>query len=242
MALSVENLSAGYGGAPVLHDISLTVGDNEAVAIVGANGAGKSTLVRAIAGLSAPMGGAIRMDGLDITAVPPHRRQEHGIAVVLEERNLFAELTVEDNLRLSERAGLKAKRSKDGKPIRIADVLDLFPLVAERLRSRVELLSGGQQQMVAVARALLLQPSLLVLDELTTGLAPKVVQDILATLLQLRERGLGVLVVEQSVALAAKMTDRAYVLSVGRVVQEVHRDDWPRLLQDQSLTKAYLHG
>lgn len=242
MALSVENLSAGYGDAPVLNGISLTVGDNEAVAIVGANGAGKSTLVRAIAGLSAPMGGAIRMNGVDVTAVPPHRRQEHGIAVVLEERNLFAELTVEDNLRLSEKAGLKAIRARGGKPITKADVLDLFPVVAERLRSRVELLSGGQQQMVAVARALLLQPSLLVLDELTTGLAPKIVQDILATLMQLRERGLGVLVVEQSVALAAKMTDRAYVLSVGRVVQEVQRDDWPRLLADQSLTKAYLHG
>ncbi|MDF8357669.1 ATP-binding cassette domain-containing protein [Ensifer adhaerens] len=143
MALSVENLSCGYGDVPVLHSVSLTVNDNEAVAIVGANGAGKSTLVRAVAGLSVPMAGAVRMNGVDVTGVPSYRRQEHGIAVVLEERNLFSEMTVLDNLRLSERAGLNALKTRGGNGIKMADVLDLFPVVAERLHSRVELLSGG---------------------------------------------------------------------------------------------------
>ena len=240
MALSIESITAGYDGVPVLHDVDLRVEDNEAVAIVGANGAGKSTLVRVICGLAAPMRGIVRMGGADVTRVPPHRRAEHGIAVALEERNLFPELSVRDNLRVSEHAGRRLATS--GAPFRLDDVLELFPVVAEKLETRVELLSGGQQQMVAVARALLLQPRLLILDELTTGLAPKVVQDILATLVRLRARGLGILVVEQSVALAAEMTDRAYVLSLGRVVREITRLEWPTVLADESLTKAYLHG
>jgi len=124
----------------------------------------------------------------------------------------------------------------------MADVLSLFPAVAEKLKSPVGLLSGGQQQMVCVARALLLQPTLLVLDELTTGLAPKVVQEIFATLTRLRERGLSILVVEQSIPLAIQMTDRTYIFSVGRVVKHVTREEWPALQADESLAKAYLHG
>lgn len=242
MALVVESVVAGYGGVPVLHGIDLTVADNEAVAIVGANGAGKSTLVRAICGLNPVLSGRILIDGYDISAVPAHRRAEHGLAVVLETRGLFPELTVRDNLRLSERAGRRVKRPASYSRISMADVLALFPSVEEKLSSPVELLSGGQQQMVCVARALLLQPTLLVLDELTTGLAPKVVQEILAMLLRLRERGLSILLVEQSVELAAQMTDRAYVFSVGRIVRQVTRAEWPAVLADGTLTKAYLHG
>lgn len=241
MSLNIAGITAGYGGVPVLHGIDLTVGENECVGIVGANGAGKSTLVRTICGLSPAMSGHIRMDGVDITQTPAHRRLEHGLAVVLEERSLFPELSVRDNLRLSESAGRRVERN-GREAMTMDEVLTLFPAVGERLSSRVELLSGGQQQMVCVARALLLQPRLMVLDELTTGLAPKIVREILGTLTHLRKRGLSILVVEQSVALAAEMTDRAYVLSVGKVVRQIARTEWPAVLADQSLTQAYLHG
>ncbi|MDO9413892.1 MAG: ABC transporter ATP-binding protein [Pseudolabrys sp.] len=242
MPLVVEQIVAGYGGAPVLQGVDLNVGDNESVSIIGANGAGKSTLIRTIFGLMPVQSGRIIMNGEDITRVPTHRRLEHGLAVVLEERNLFPDLTVEDTLRLSERAGLRVKRPTSYERISMADVLALFPPVAEKLKSTVGLLSGGQQQMVCVARALLLQPTLLVLDELTTGLAPKVVQEIFATLARLRQRGVSILVVEQSIPLAIQMTERTYVLSIGKVVRQVSREEWPAVLADESLAKAYLHG
>lgn len=242
MMLSVDSITAGYGGVSVLYGISLNVANNEAVAIIGANGAGKSTLVRTICGLLPLQAGRIIVNGQDISSVAAHKRLEHGIAVVLEDRNLFSELTIEDNLRLSERAGSRVHRPESYRRIGMEDVFQLFPVVWERRRSPVELLSGGQQQMVAVARALLLQPTLLVLDELTTGLAPKVVQEILSTLIRLRERGLSILLVEQSIALAAEMTDRTYVLSVGKVIRQVRRNEWAAVLADDSLTKAYLHG
>lgn len=240
--LNVRKVEAGYGYIPVLRGVDINVGNNEAVAIVGANGAGKSTLVRSILGLSPPTAGNIIFDGVDIGARPPHSRVEDGIAVVLETRGLFGELTVAEHLRLSEHAGNRARRPKDFVRMTLEDVLELLPVVREKLSTRVELLSGGQQQMVAVARALLLQPRLLILDELTTGLAPKVVQEILQALDQLRTRGLSLLIVEQSVKLAAAMTDRAYVMSLGRVVHEVGKGEWEQALSDDTLSRAYLHG
>jgi branched-chain amino acid transport system ATP-binding protein/nonpolar-amino-acid-transporting ATPase len=240
--LRVTQANAGYGHMQVLHQLDIDVAHNEAVAIVGANGAGKSTLVRAILGLLPLMAGNIRFDDVDISRKPAHLRVDDGIAVVLETRGLFGKLTVAEHLRLSEHAGKRAPRPADFARISMDEVLNLFPIVKERLASRVELLSGGQQQMLAVARSLLLQPRLLVLDELTTGLAPKVVQEIIEALGKLRARGLSLLIVEQNVKLAATMTDRAYIMSLGRVVHHVGRGEWERTLANETISQAYLHG
>lgn len=237
--LEIQSLQAGYGALPVLHGIDLTVGRNEAVAIVGANGAGKTTLVRTLCGLMSPMAGRVVKDGVDLAGLPAHRRAERGIAVVLENRNLFVELSVADNLRLAESAG---SRGGGNARFSLDEVLELFPAVKERYHASVGLLSGGQQQMVAIARALLLQPDLLILDELTTGLAPKIVKEILGILNELRAQGMAILLVEQSIAIAAEMTDRAYVLSVGKVAKEIRRGEWQSVLADDTLIKAYLHG
>ena len=236
--LTVDSLSAGYGTVTVLHDVSLSVGDGEAVAIVGANGAGKTTLVRSICGLMRASKGSIVKDGADVTAEPAHRLAHRGLAVVLENRRLFTELTVKENLTLADRAG-RAARSGQAR-LSWSDVCGLFPIIQERLETRVELLSGGQQQMVAIARALLLQPDVLIMDEPSTGLAPKVVKDILLVIKDLRARGVGLLLVEQNVAIAAEVTDRGYVMSLGRIVHEIGPGEWNAFLSDDRLAKAYL--
>ena len=236
--LEVTSISAGYGALTVLDDVSLRVGDGEAVALVGANGAGKTTLVRTICGLLRARSGHIAKNGSDITAAPPHDLARHGLAVVLENRRLFGELSVRENLVLAETVGRKARGGK----LRFAwdEVTELFPMVKERLNSAVELLSGGQQQMVAIARALLLQPDLLIMDEPSTGLAPKVVKDILLVIKALRERGMGLLLIEQNVGIASEITDRAYVMAVGRIVHEIGAGEWQSFLTDERLVKAYL--
>ncbi|MFN4016912.1 MAG: ABC transporter ATP-binding protein [Reyranella sp.] len=236
--LEVTSVSAGYGALTVLREVSLKVGDGEAVALVGANGAGKTTLVRTVCGLLRARSGRIVKNGADITATPAHDLAQHGLAVVLENRRLFGELSVRENLVLAETVGRKMR----GADLRFSwdEVTDLFPVVKERMASPVELLSGGQQQMVAIARALLLQPDLLVMDEPSTGLAPKVVKDILLVIKALRERGMGLLLIEQNVGIASEITDRAYVMSVGSIVHEVGPGDWQSFLTDERLVKAYL--
>jgi len=236
--LDVSSLRAGYGRLEVLHDVALRVDDGEIVAIVGANGAGKSTLVRTVCGLIMPASGRVTMQGVDVTSTPAHLRSRAGIAVVLEGRRLWGELTVRENLRIAEVNGRRESRAR----FTLADVSKLFPVIAERLASPVELLSGGEQQMVAIARALLMQPDLLIMDEPSTGLAPKVVKDILRVLASLRERGISLLLVEQNVALVSEIADRGYVMSLGRVVHAIGRGEWARLLADESLVKAYLGG
>lgn len=238
--MSIENIEAGYGGIPVLRGVSAAIERNEAVAIIGANGAGKSTLVRAICGLLPLTGGRIVRDGQDIQRLPPHKRSQHGIAVVLENRHLFGELSVRANLELASIHG-KA-RAAGGRRFGLDDVLQLFPFVRTRLDAPVELLSGGEQQMVAIARALLLQPDLLILDEPSTGLSPKVVKDIVGVMATLREGGMSILLVEQNVALAAQTSERAYVMSLGRVVHEIKRGEWEGFRDNEALIKAYLGG
>ena len=233
--LEIHSLTSGYGALTVLHDVSLSIGDREAVAIVGANGAGKTTLVRTICGLLRARSGRIVKNGVDISQMPTHDLADHRIAVVLENRRLFGELTVRENLLLAER---RSKRNR--KVFDWAGIYALFPMIEERLETPVNLLSGGQQQMVAIARALLLQPDLLIMDEPSTGLAPKVVKDILHVIKELRDRGMALLLVEQNVGIAADITDRAYVLALGRIEHEIQPGAWDSFLKDERLVKAYL--
>ncbi|MDP1854413.1 MAG: ABC transporter ATP-binding protein [Candidatus Omnitrophota bacterium] len=236
--LEVASVTAGYGALTILRDVSLKVGDGEAVALVGANGAGKTTLVRTVCGLLRARGGHIVKNSTDITATPAHDLARHGLAVVLENRRLFGELSVRENLVLAETVGRRAR----GGQMRFTwdEVTALFPVVKERLDSAVELLSGGQQQMVAIARALLLQPDLLIMDEPSTGLAPKVVKDILLVIKALRERGMGLLLIEQNVGIASEITNRAYVMALGSIVHEIGVGEWQSFLKDERLVKAYL--
>lgn len=236
-ALRLHGIHAGYGVIPILHDVSLTVGADESVAIIGANGAGKSTLVRTIAGLLPLSSGEIHAGEVAIGQMASHARVRHGLSVVLESRALFSELTVRDHLKLAHvqgtKSGLEERFSED-------DVLDLFPFMKQRLEAPVELLSGGEQQMVAIGRALLLQPRLLVLDEPSTGLAPKILRHIVQTIEYLRSRGLAILIVEQNVALAAEIAQRGYLMSLGRVIDDIPPEKWSRIAQDESLLTAYL--
>jgi ABC-type branched-subunit amino acid transport system ATPase component len=235
--LVVEELSAGYGEVNVLSEVSIEVGQNESVAIVGANGAGKSTLVGAICGLIPTRAGRIVKDGQPIHNLPAHRRAEIGIAVVLENRHLFGELSVRQNLELALNSG--RIRKSGSIQFDIQDVLELFPFMSQRLDSAVDLLSGGEQQMIAISRALLLKPDLLILDEPSTGLAPKVVKDIVSVVAALRGRGMSLILVEQNVAVAEQNSDRAYVMSLGRVVKHVDRGGWPEFARSELVT-AYL--
>jgi ABC-type branched-subunit amino acid transport system ATPase component len=236
--LRVDRLNAGYGTLPVLRDVSLSIGADDIVGLLGANGAGKTTLVRTVCGLLRPTSGRIEMGGVDLAGVAPHLLPASGLAVVLEGRNLFSEMTVRENLRLAERTG--ARRKMRGARFSMEEVLGLFPALSEKIDVTIRLLSGGQQQMVAIARALLLQPSLLILDEPSTGLAPKIIKDIVQILHQLRRRGMSMLLVEQNTAMAAELTDRAYVLALGRVVHEIKPGEWPTALGSSEMVNAYL--
>jgi ABC-type branched-subunit amino acid transport system ATPase component len=236
--LSVEAISAGYGAMTALHDVSLSVGANEGVAVIGPNGAGKSTLVRALCGLNPLRSGRIVKDGVEIGGQAAHRRAAAGVAVVLENRRLFGELTVRTNLDLA--AGEGAKRPLSAGRFTFEGVLELFPFMKGRLEANVELLSGGEQQMVAVGRALLLQPDLLILDEPSTGLAPKVVKSLIEVIARIRSEGVSVLLIEQNVALATEAVDRAYVMKLGRIVREIGPREWKGALADETLAEAYL--
>ncbi len=237
LLLDLQQVSSGWGDLTILHGVSLHIGKGEVVGLLGANGAGKSTLVRTISGHLRARSGRILHGGLDLTRLPPHRIPRHGVAVVLEARNLFGDMTVAENLALARRNGRQrtTRFSMD-------DVLSLFPILKEKYGTPSKLLSGGQQQMVAIARALLLQPDVLVLDEPSTGLAPKIIKDIIDVLQKLRSGGMSMLLVEQNVSMAAQLTDRAYVLSLGRIVHEVAEGTWKNTLETGTLAKAYLGG
>ena len=231
--LEVTGLQANYGAAPALWDVSLRVGRGELVCVVGPNGAGKSTLINVIAGLHRAKGGRLSFDGQDITQLASHRFCAAGIAIVPEGRRLFTGMSVRDNLEL----GSYLPAAKSHRAATLELVLALFPVLKERLDSPAGALSGGQQQMVAIARALMSRPQLLLLDEPSLGLAPLVVLDMFKAIRRINDQGTSVLLVEQNVAMAMSIASRAYVLEEGRVVSEGDAQD---LLQRPEIQKAYL--
>jgi branched-chain amino acid transport system ATP-binding protein len=214
--LSVEGLEAGYGEVQVLWGLSLQARRGKLTAIVGANGAGKTTTLRAVAGTLTPWGGRVMLDGADVTRVPSHVKAARGLALVPEGRQLFSMMSVAENLEL----GAFSPRTSRSYAERLEQVFKLFPRLAERQRQRAGTLSGGEQQMVAIARGLMSDPQILIIDELSLGLAPVVVYQLLATLKRLKQDGLTILLVEQNVHLALALSDYAYVIAEGRIFTE----------------------
>jgi branched-chain amino acid transport system ATP-binding protein len=230
--LRISDLVAGYTGkVDVLHGVSLEVADKEAVAILGANGAGKSTLLRTISGLLGARSGEISFRGDDITGMPPHRIAQSGIAHVPEGREIFVYQTVAENLKLG-------AMDADDADERLTQLLEVFPILEEKLGQDAGELSGGQQQMLAIARGLMSSPKLLMLDEPSLGLSPKLVDEVGALLAKVRaELGVTVLLVEQNAAVAAGVADRAYVMRRGRIALEEKAE---AILGSEDVLSAYL--
>jgi branched-chain amino acid transport system ATP-binding protein len=231
--LEVANLQVAYGAAPAIWDVSIAVARGELVCVVGPNGAGKSTLINVIAGLHRARGGSIRFDGQDITQLASHRFCATGIAIVPEGRRLFTGMSVRDNLEL----GSFLPQAKAHRAASLEQVLALFPALRQKLPSAAGSLSGGQQQMVAIGRALMSRPQLLLLDEPSLGLAPAVVLDMFKAIRDINAAGTSVLLVEQNVAMAMGIARRAYVMEEGRIVADGLARD---LLGRPEIQKAYL--
>jgi len=232
--LEVRDLHVQYGRLRVLHGISVSVPRGKIISVVGANAAGKSTLVNAISGLVAPASGTILLDGADITRLAAHARVEIGLVQVPEGRKLFPTMTVEENLLV---AAVTA-RAKTGRAENVARVFQLFPRLEERRRQMAGTLSGGEQQMLAIGRGLMSRPEVLILDEPSIGLAPRLVGEILRTVRELnRSAGLTILLIEQNVRQSLAMSDFAYVLENGRIALA---DTGAALLANEHTKKAYI--
>ena len=233
MLLEVEHLAIAYGDAHAVWDASLAVGAGEIVAVIGPNGAGKSTLVNTVAGLQRARSGGLRFDGADLAAVPAHLVCRRGIALVPEGRRLFTRMSIEENLELGGYRG-EARRARGRS---LERVYGLFPILRERRRQLAGSLSGGQQQMVAIGRALMACPRLLLLDEPSLGLAPAIVDRMFETIRTIHAEGVAILLVEQNVVRALDIADRAYVLEEGRTVAE---GPPARLREQARIQEAYL--
>ena len=230
--LELDNVSASYRGLKALQGVSMQVGRGEIVAVVGANGAGKSTLLKAISG-QVVTEGRMSFDGRTLAGVPAHMITRAGIGLVPEGRRLFPRLSVEDNLRL----GAYARRGDPDRFKPLDLVFSLFPRLSERLSQRAETLSGGEQQMLAIGRALMTQPRLLMLDEPSQGIMPKLVDDIFAAIVRIRDLGVTVLLVEQRLVEALEIADRAYVLQTGQVVMQGPAKE---IAANEDVRRAYL--
>lgn len=231
--LEVIGLTAGYGRATALDGVSLRVESGEIVALLGPNGAGKTTLVNSIAGILGPSGGSVVFDGSDLTTLDPHRIISRGVAVVPEGRRIFPRMTVAENLVI----GSYAPDARADRDASLARVHEIFPKLAERQDQEAGTLSGGEQQMLAIGRALMSKPRLLLLDEPSLGLAPIVVHGIFDVLREINNGGVSILLVEQNAVEALDLASRGYVLEEGRIVEE---DTSEALLGDERLRKAYL--
>ncbi|GLK64844.1 ABC transporter ATP-binding protein [Paracoccus kondratievae] len=208
-ALRLTDLHSYYGKSHILQGVSLEVGQGEIATLLGRNGAGKSTTLKSAVGLITPRQGRIELDGRDITGQPAHRIAAAGLSLVPEDRGIFQLLTVEENLRIAERRG---------SPWSLADIYRIFPRLHERRRNGGGQLSGGEQQMLSIARALLNGPKVLMLDEPVEGLAPIIVEEIVAQIRLIREAGVPILLVEQNLAVCSQLADRHYILELGRIV------------------------
>ncbi|MCP1199528.1 ABC transporter ATP-binding protein [Notoacmeibacter sp. MSK16QG-6] len=233
--LEVKGLAVRYGRHEALHEVSINVAEGETVVILGANGAGKTSLMNAIAGRVSPFSGSIRFLGEEIDDQPSHDRVEAGIALVPEGRGIFPGLSVRDNLKL----GGYPKRARENAGSTMERVLTLFPRLAERLDQLAGTMSGGEQQMVAIGRAVMSAPKLLMLDEPSLGLAPIVTQQLFGDLERVRQAGTSMLVVEQNVRAGLKLADRGYLLTAGRIVREAAAAD---LQGDPDVSRAFLGG
>jgi branched-chain amino acid transport system ATP-binding protein len=231
--LELQDVHVGYGNIRALQGVSLTVETGELVALIGSNGAGKTTTLRTVSGLLRPTSGAIRYDGTDIARVSPHRIVELGISHCPEGRHIFGGLTVAENLRL----GAVSQRDRGAASEDLQTVLELFPVLKDRLQQSGGTLSGGEQQMLAIARALMSRPRLLLLDEPSLGLAPLMVERIFATIASLKASGRTILLVEQNVHHALDVADRVYVLETGRVTLDGPATE---LRRNPKVEQAYL--
>ncbi|MFD2262281.1 ABC transporter ATP-binding protein [Lacibacterium aquatile] len=231
--LSLDKITAAYGDAVALDDISLNVAQGGITAVIGTNGAGKTTLIRTLAGIIKPRAGRISFEGRDITDLPSHKVVDLGIGQVAEGRQVFPTLSVRENLDM----GALVPRARKGAADRLEKMLELFPRLRERLTQAAGTLSGGEQQMLAIARCLMGRPTLVMLDEPSLGLAPAVVQEVFRVVRRLKDEGLTIVLVEQNVAASLKLADQAYVLETGRVVLQ---GTGAELLTDARVQQAYL--
>jgi len=233
MMLQIDKIDVYYGDVQALVQVSLELDQNECVAVIGSNGAGKTTLIKTIAGLLTPKRGRVLFDGEEITALPPYEIAKRGIAMAHEGRRLFPEMTVLENLEM----GSYLQRAKRNIAQNLDLIFDLFPVLKERSLQRAGRLSGGEQQMLAIARSLMTDPRILMIDEASLGLAPVLIQRLWRILRELKNRRLTILLVDQNVAMALSIADRGYVLENGRMVLEGESDE---LLASDDLKKRYL--
>ena len=231
--LKVTGLNVNYGAIHAIHDVSLTVNEGEVVSLIGANGAGKTTILHTITGLTKAASGSVLLNGTELLTTEPHKIVTMGMAHVPEGRHVFAQMTVTENLEM----GAYFRRNKDQVEKDLADVLRRFPRLAERSKQLAGTLSGGEQQMLAVGRALMSHPRILLLDEPSMGLSPLLVKEIFTTIEEVNREGVTILLVEQNAKMALSIASRAYVLETGNVVME---GEGKAMLRDDNVRKAYL--